>query len=154
MFVFSLSYLPFSDLVPWANLSLSLRAEDFAAFGTTTGTTLPNPLHQLRDLVAAEPRRVRAMQAALADARWYLHYRTPNVPGNAPELRRAGSDAGMHVEARNSSTVNSGVRPSAGWALVHHLVLAAKQRLRALRGGGDGTNGCGLETLSDVGIYR
>ena len=131
VFLFPLVYLPFAELVPWANMSVSLRAEDFAKFAVAP-RSMPNPLFALVHLARDEPARVRAMQLALAEARWLLHYRSEPMLAGGP---------------RNATD-----RPSAAQALAHHLVLAAKQRVRALRAGLD-SGACGVETLGDIAVF-
>jgi hypothetical protein len=131
VFLFPLSYLPFSELVPWANISISISAESLVAFSAKPRGSV-NPLRALRAMVEEEPTRLRAMQLALADARWLLHYRKGGVPG---------------------WPANRTQPPSAGTALAHHLVSAAKQRLRAVRAGMD-VGACGKETLGDITVYR
>jgi hypothetical protein len=77
----------------------------------------PNPLHRLAALAEAQPERLRAMQHALADARWLLHYRSRE------QVAAAAGAAGAAAASAHAPS-------AAALALVHHLVLAAKQRTR------------------------
>ncbi|KAJ1635459.1 hypothetical protein T492DRAFT_836013 [Pavlovales sp. CCMP2436] len=127
--LFPRAFLPFAQSVAWANVSLHLDAEALVEYANDPRGRR-NPLLALHELATREPKRLRAMQLALADARWLLHYRSGGRPvQGAPEP------------------------PSAGDALVQQLVRAAKQRLRAARGGTD-AGACGKATLGDITLYR
>lgn len=131
--LFPHAYLPFQQLVPWANLTLTLPAEPFVKYHIKQGRT--NPLSPIVAMAEREPERVREMQRGLLEARWHLLYHRNDVP----------------TPGRAQSTP---APSSAGKALVHHLVLAAQQRVRAALPEGDDGGACGRSTLGDIDLYR
>ena len=68
-------YLPFQSLIPWANITLSVRAKDLLTYHAARNqndTMPPNPLGFLRDMPREE---VTRRQQALLATRYHFLYR-------------------------------------------------------------------------------
>jgi hypothetical protein len=107
-------------------MTLSLESSELVAYAREPADTAAvNPLRRLAALALEQPERLAAMQRALADARWLLHYRTRE------QVRADAGGAAVVGAAAVGAASQSQSHPTAASALVHHLVLAAKQRTRA-----------------------
>jgi hypothetical protein len=124
---FPVAYLPRGALVDWANMTVSLEPTELVAYAREPAdAAAPNPLRRLAALALEQPERLAAMQRALADARWLLHYRTREQVSAS-----AGGAAGVGAAAVGAASPAQS-HPTGASALAHHLVLAAKERTRAV----------------------
>ncbi|KAG8467889.1 hypothetical protein KFE25_006941 [Diacronema lutheri] len=115
VFVFDRDFLPFGELIPWKNISLRVRGDELILFDRHRGSAR-NPLLALHALVTERPEELRALQEGVERARWHLTY---------------------HRHGRGVAIAGAENRPSAGEALVHHLVQAGavRQALARVTGG-------------------
>lgn len=128
--------MPFPHSVNWSAISISIDPLATFAFALarrgSRGRARRNPLHALQTMAAAQPERVAAMQAALAEARWHLLYHD-ETSAAARDAKAEDALPAYHGPERPT--------PSAGRALARHVVEAAIVRqaqaraARAVRAG-------------------
>mmetsp|Transcript_35787 Transcript_35787/g.89100 ORF Transcript_35787/g.89100 Transcript_35787/m.89100 type:complete len:296 (-) Transcript_35787:130-1017(-) len=120
VFLIDVDHLPFQQIVPWKEISISIDPNEMIEWATQRGRgNMPNPLDRLRTLVEKYPERVRAMQRKLAEVRWHLFY-------------HRGDHSVVPFDASEPPSL-PGSRPSAARSVAHDLIIAANTRELAYR---------------------